>query len=128
MDVFSTWGGKDWTCWWDAFEDGTSGKKGQKRVNLVGGGDPAHGGRRAQATTTDACSTICRCAESAAKRQKRGPSPPGTPEATPKSRRKLRPSAQSATREAADAGANTAIKNAAEGDDTRTAAGNEAAA
>ncbi|KAJ9435428.1 hypothetical protein DIPPA_02078 [Diplonema papillatum] len=82
----------------------------------------------AQATTTDACSTICRCAESAAKRQKRGPSPPGTPEATPKSRRKLRPSAQSATREAADAGANTAIENAAEGDDTRTAAGNEAAA
>ncbi|KAJ9468246.1 hypothetical protein DIPPA_04448 [Diplonema papillatum] len=53
---------------------------------------------------------------------------PGTPEATPKSRRKLRPSAQSATREAADAGANTAIENAAEGDDTRTAAGNEAAA
>ncbi|KAJ9458847.1 hypothetical protein DIPPA_15004 [Diplonema papillatum] len=35
---------------------------------------------------------------------------------------------QSATREAADAGANTAIENAAEGDDTRTAAGNEAAA
>ncbi|KAJ9449992.1 hypothetical protein DIPPA_07893 [Diplonema papillatum] len=48
-------------------------------------------------------------------------------EATPKSRRKLRPSVQSATREAADAGANTAIENAAEGDDTRTAAGNEAA-
>ncbi|KAJ9453891.1 hypothetical protein DIPPA_11887 [Diplonema papillatum] len=66
--------------------------------------------------------TICRCPESAAKRRKRGPSPPGTPEATPKSRRRLRPSAQSATREAADAGANTAIENAAEGDDTRTAA------
>ncbi|KAJ9454531.1 hypothetical protein DIPPA_08529 [Diplonema papillatum] len=45
-----------------------------------------------------------------------------TPEPTPKSRRKLRPSAQSATTEAADAGANTAIENAAEGDDTRTAA------
>ncbi|KAJ9438607.1 hypothetical protein DIPPA_23457, partial [Diplonema papillatum] len=55
------------------------------------------------------------------------PSPPGTPEATPKSRRKLRPSIQSATRKAADAGANTAIENAAEGDNTRTATGNEAA-
>ncbi|KAJ9445676.1 hypothetical protein DIPPA_32661, partial [Diplonema papillatum] len=80
-------------------------QEGQKRVNLVGGGDPAHG------EETEA-----------------RPSPPGTPEATPKSRRKLRPSVQSATRKAVDAGANTAIENAAEGDDTRTAAGNEAAA
>ncbi|KAJ9445442.1 hypothetical protein DIPPA_17293 [Diplonema papillatum] len=37
---------------------------------------------------------------------------PGDARATPKSRRRLRPSAQSATREAADAGANTAIENA----------------
>ncbi|KAJ9463219.1 hypothetical protein DIPPA_01471 [Diplonema papillatum] len=83
MDVFSTWGGKDWTCWWDAFEDGTSGKKGQKRVNLVGGGDPAHGGRRAQATTTDACSRV------GGEETEARAFAPGTPEATPKSRRKL---------------------------------------
>ncbi|KAJ9437878.1 hypothetical protein DIPPA_27668 [Diplonema papillatum] len=30
--IFHVWGGKDRTCWWDAFEDGTSGKKGHKRA------------------------------------------------------------------------------------------------